>query len=691
VRDARVGREPAPLTEPVPRPPRRVSARVWLVLIFVAAAAYHAVQGTLHVTPAVFTDELLHSKLAQAFADGNPFEIRGEHVFFPAFLPALLQAPAWLAGDTETAYAIVKAVNAIVMSAAVFPVYWLARRLVRPSFALLAAAAAVAAPALLYDAYLLSEPLAYPVFVTAFAVLVRALDAPSARWGLAAIAVSAVAVGTRVQFVALPLVFAALVAARPRELRRHTVPALGLVALVAAALVGGTALLGTYSGLTLLDYDPWQVIRWSGWTAALLPFAAGLVIVPGAILGLSLGAARPRSRTEAAFARLALGVGALFVLQAGLIAAGESQRPLERYVIYLAPLATIAFFAYAERGAPLRRLYAGLALGLGLAAWLVPFPSLADYRFSFDSPVLSAYGTIASVIGAANAATIFAAVPLAVAVVVAFRPLTIRTAHALGLACVCLLVAGGAVAYAGDHGMTARARAAWTASPPDWLDAGGYGRADFLGLPGGSPHFAWSLEAWNRHFGRPIWLAGDAPPHDPWAAGKAGIDGAGTLLVDGRPAAAGLLVVNDFGTQIDLEGETLANPHGGLRLVRIPASPRVTSLARGLFFDGWANGDLRFRVWPGGSDGGVYRVRVSLPRGFPARPVTFAVEGGASRTVLLEPERSVSVELPADDAAQALRVSSPRAELLDGRTANPRLVSFRVDRLEFVAAPPVSF
>ncbi len=175
--------------------------------------------------------------------------------------------------------------------------------------------------------------------------------------------------------------------------------------LALAALVGGTALLGTYSGLALVDYPAGQVVRWAGWTAALLPFAAGIVIVPGAVLGFGYGAARPRSRAEGAFARLALGVGALFVLQAGLIAAADSHRPLERYVIYLAPLAAIAFFAYAERGAPRRKLYAGIALALGLAAWLMPFPTLADYRFSFDSPVLSAYGTLAFWFGNANAAT----------------------------------------------------------------------------------------------------------------------------------------------------------------------------------------------------------------------------------------------------------------------------------------------
>ena len=74
-------------------------------------------------------------------------------------------------------------------------------------------------------------------------------------------------------------------------------------------------------------------------------------------------AARPRGRAEAGFATLALSSVVLVLLEAGMIAAGEAGRAIERYEIYLIPLAAIAFFAYVERGAPwlraLRRPRAG--------------------------------------------------------------------------------------------------------------------------------------------------------------------------------------------------------------------------------------------------------------------------------------------------------------------------------------------
>jgi hypothetical protein len=688
VRDARATRPAAPLALPsrptAERPRPRLRPALVLPLLFAAAAAYHAVQGALHVSPAVFTDELLHSELARSLAAGEGLEIRGVPVFFPAFLPALLQAPAWLLGDTSTAYAVAKALNALVMSAAVFPAYWLARQLVRPSYALLAAAAAVAAPALVYHQYLLSEALAYPVFLATFAVLVRTLARPSPGWGVLAVAASLVAVGTRVQFVALPLVFVLLLAAGPRDLRRHAVAAAGLALLALLALVGGRTLLGTYNGVLAVDADAVSVAHWAAATAALLPFAAGLLVVPGALLGLGSLALRPRAPVEAAFARLALGVGAVTLAQAGIIAAGDSERPLERYAIYLVPLLVIAFFAYAERGAPHRRAHLGLAAGLALGAWLVPFSTLADYRFSFDSPVLSAFGELAHVAGTANAATIFAALPL-LALAAAARP----RPHAVGAVTIALLLVTGLAAYAADHAMTQRARAAWTAPEPDWLDRGGWGRADFLALPGGSPHFGWTLEAWNRDFGRPLRLGVDRPSQDPWAAGEAAIAPDGTLLVDGTPAPAGRLVVNDFATQIRLEGDELAHPRAGLRLFRVPEAPRVHALAHGLYHDGLSTGALRYRTWPDRPDvRGVYRVAVALAPGLPAREVAFAVEDGPRRVARLAPGASVAVELAAD-AADELRVTSDRSESLDDRTANPRTVGFRVLRLEFVPRPTV--
>src|SRR5438094_3539633 len=178
--------------------PRALARRLALPLTFLAAAVYHFLQSRGHATPTVFNDELLYAKLSQGIAAGHGLAIRGEHFFFPAPLAPLVQAPAWLLGSMTDAYAAAKLLNAVVMSAVVFPSYWLARRVVRPSFALLTAAAAVATPAMFYHAYMMSEALAYPVFLVAVAVLTRALAGQS-RWAAIEVpAVCALAIATRI-------------------------------------------------------------------------------------------------------------------------------------------------------------------------------------------------------------------------------------------------------------------------------------------------------------------------------------------------------------------------------------------------------------------------------------------------------------------------------------------------------------
>jgi hypothetical protein len=674
---------------PAGEPERRrqiLRPRIVLPALFLLAATAHGLASLAHVTPAIFTDELLHSKLAQSFADGNPFSIRGESFLFPAPLPALMQAPAWLFGSVPLGYEVAKILNAIVMSSAVFPAFWLARRFTRPSWALIAAGLAVAAPAMLYHGYLLSEALAYPVFFLAAAVMVRALDRPSRRWALAVIGVSLLAVATRTQFAVLPVAFvlAALSGGR-RGLRFHALPLAVFAGLGGIVLATRGGALGPYRSAQDLDYGLGSVLHWAASTGMLLPFAAGLLVVPGALLGLALLLRERENRAAGAFIA-ALGV--LVLLAAGLVAAGDAGRALERYAIYLAPLGAILFFAYAEREAPWRRVYVALAIVLGFGAWLVPYGSLADFRFSFDSPTLSAYGTLAFWTGHANASTVFAGGALLAAVVMAAVRLRGRAVPLLGAAALLPLLFLTTVAYIGDHRMSENASAAWSAEPADWIDRAGVGSADFLVLPYDPPYFAWTAEAWNRDFGRPLRLNVEAPRTDPFAASEASIRSDGVLLVDGEPMRAGALVVNDYGSRLGLEGEVVARPRGGLVAMRVPAAPRVRSLAEGLYFDGWAAPRLRYSVWPGASAGGRYVVGLELPDGFAAREFVVTV-GEEQKLLRLAPGERTELVIPVAagaDTVPPLRIAADGGRFLDGRTANPRIVAARVLELRFERA-----
>src|SRR3954470_1477237 len=210
--------------------PRALARRLALPFVFVAATVYHFLQSRGHATPTVFNDELLYAKLSQSLEAGYGLAIRGEHFFFPAPLAPLVQAPAWLLGSMTDAYAAAKLLNAAIMSAAVFPAYWLARQVVRPSYALLTVVAAVATPAMVYHGYLMSEALAYPVFLCAVAVIVRGIEKPTVFVPIAC----TLAIATRVQFLVLPLAYLAAVAICERgNSRRHLVPAA-----ITALLVG---------------------------------------------------------------------------------------------------------------------------------------------------------------------------------------------------------------------------------------------------------------------------------------------------------------------------------------------------------------------------------------------------------------------------------------------------------------------
>ena len=684
---------PRPQLSLLPRPSRFPATKLVLTAIYALALAYHWLQSRAHVSPAVFPDELLYSKLAQSLVSGHGFSVRGEGVFFPAPLAVLAQAPAWLIHSTPEAYGVAKALNAAVMSAAVFPAYALARRLVRPSYALLAAAITVAGPAMLYSAYLMSEALAYPIFLLALATMLRAIERPSWRMESAVVAVSLAAVLTRLQFVVVPsayLVAAPLAGKLAGDtllaaVRRHRLSVGALLALGGLPLLTGGAVLGTYRGAASLHYDVASVLSWTGFTAALLPFAAGWLVVPGALLGLVLLARRPQSRAEAAFAALAIACSVLVLAEVGLVGAGDAGRALERYAIYLVPLVAIAFFAYAERGAPWRRMYAALALAGAATAWLMPFPARAGALFTFDTPTFSVYGGLAHWLGNANAATIFAGVPLVGGIALALLPLRRRLAPtAVGLATIGLLLLSGLPAYAGDHATTRGALLLRTGEPPDWLDRSELGPADYLQLSNGSAHYGWLLEAWNRRLRHVIRL--ETPRADGFASRAARVDRDGHLLVEGREAGPGVLVVNDFGTAIEIEGRVVAHPLDGLTAYRVPAAPHVRSLATGLYFDRWAASLLRFQAWPRHASGrGFYRVVLSLPRGREARTVTFAVEGGEARTVRLGPgESKVSLIPVSGSPLPALELRSDKGDFVDGGTANARFVAVRVPSISYV-------
>jgi hypothetical protein len=592
--------------------PRAVTRTLALPLLFVTATVYHFLQSRGHATLTVFNDELLYTKLSQSLAAGHGLSIRGQHFYFPSPLAPLVQAPVWLLHSMPQAYAAAKLLNAAVMSAAVFPAYWLARRVVQPTYALVTAAATVATPAMLYHGYLMSEALAYPVFLCAVLVIVRGVERPS----LAVPAVCLAAIATRAQFLVLPLAYLAAVAVCERgRYRRHLVP-VTITSLCLVALVGVPGALGQYGEATHIGHDPGAVAHWLLTTGSLLPFALGLAVVPGALFGFAVLWRKP-------IGVVSIACTALFLGQAALIAAGEAHRPLERYVFYVTPLVFLAFFAYVERGAPWRRAYTLFTIAGAIGLSLVSFPGLTGTAgFFFDSFTLTGFARASFYLGLTNASLLYALVPLAFGVLaLAVR----RIPLVLAALAIAAMLATGIGAYATDRLATGFAARTFNAEPADWLDRSGLGPATYLVLPQSDYFVGTGLESWNRDV-RHMAVLQTQPP-DPFPSSVARITRDGSLDL-GHPAR--IVVANIAGSAIGLDGTIVARPRKDLVAYRLPAHPHVRWLADGLAPDRWTGTKLRYQAWP--VRPGRYEMTLSVPRGEQPRRVwigkrTFVVAG----------------------------------------------------------------
>ena len=113
-------------------------------------------------------------------------------------LYACMLAPVWWIDDVGQAYGAAKYLNVLVMTAAVFPTYGLARMVVSKPWALFAAAGAGMIPGLYYSSMLVEEPLAYPWAALAAYLIAKALAVRTLGWiGLAGVRLAARSAGAR--------------------------------------------------------------------------------------------------------------------------------------------------------------------------------------------------------------------------------------------------------------------------------------------------------------------------------------------------------------------------------------------------------------------------------------------------------------------------------------------------------------
>ena len=615
-----------------------VSAARLLAGIVGLSFAVRAGLAWLRSTPVYFGDEYLYSSLGRSLAEtGRPL-VRGQAAHFPALLEPLLTAPAWLVSDVGIAYHLAQTIGALAMSLAAIPVYWLARRLgLTAGVALGIAALSLALPDLIYASWIVAEPFAYPLVLAAVAAAVAALERPSRRSQLAFVAFAGLATFARVQFVVLPACFLGailLTGLRERRmraaLREQTLPlALFALPLLVTLAVGPSRVLAYYQGVVHVGLDPLAILKGSGMNLLVLLYASGFVIVPGAILGLVLLLARPRTRGELAFGAMTLVLAAFLLVEAGLF--GALQQAQERYVFYFVPLAALSFGLYASRGWPWRLYHALVGAGVVSVAAAVPLAGYAAADEKAHSALLYGVFRIEQWLGTPGNGSIAVALAgtFALAVLVAC---TVRTkvAATTGIALAILLSSGFAAAGVVFDQENARSvRQSFLPADPSWVDHANVGDVALLRNIAGVRGGAFQQLFWNRSVKELLLMPG-APEIDPFRADRVEVADDGSLMVGTRPLTSALLVDDAAVTTLFTGAEKVASAPG-YSLYRPVGRPRLSLFFLARYDNGWLGDRGTINLWPRpGSDRieGTLVIELESPAPLKATTVNFHLPGG---------------------------------------------------------------
>jgi hypothetical protein len=611
-----------------------VPARILLAGIVAASFGFRVLISLAHAVPVYFPDEYIYGTLARSIAESGRPLVRGGAAHFPALLEPLLAAPFWLPGDPALAYRLTQAENALFISLAAVPVFLLARRLGLGKWLSLAAGAlAVTSPGLFFTSFVFSDPVAYPLVLSAACAGVYAMAEPTRRAQILFAAFSGLAAFARIQYVIVPVAFlAATLFVEHGSVRRLVTRfrvTVALLTLPACALVvvGPARVLGYYHGVVDQQVQPRALVHWLGVDLMLLAYSAGWVLVPGALLGLWLGL-RSSSRAERGFAALTVTLSACVLFEAALYASNGSGRYQERYLIALVPLAAPAFGLWIRHGLPFRKALVLIAASLLALSASVPLVGYTLGLEKQDSPFLLAVFRAEKALGADGGSALVAVLAAALCLIsaaVAWRP-RLAAALTLGLAGLSGLAVSTA-AYSVDLRNAREIRVSHLPVDRQWIDHSGLGDVALVLTPGSSANRALEQAFWNRSVKSFLLLPGAAPA-DVFGVKQVRVDRAGELLVGGKPVR-GPLAVDNYSVTAQLSGATRVARGGAFELWRPAGSARLSLLALGRYDDGWLAAKGQLVVWPDeqGRTRGTLRLRVSLLQGAPAVVLRFRGHG----------------------------------------------------------------
>jgi glycosyltransferase involved in cell wall biosynthesis/4-amino-4-deoxy-L-arabinose transferase-like glycosyltransferase len=681
----------------------------WLGSLYVVAVAVQLALGLRVVSPWIMVDELVYSDMARSFADTGHFLIRGTHANYgPVY--ALLLSPAYaLFGSINDVYEWARLLNALAMCSVVFPAYLLARRVVRPGFALAAAALAVTIPSTVYIGTLMTENVFYPVFLWLAYALVIALERPTLKRQLIVLALCALAFVTRAQAVALfaavltaPLALAWIERGRPRRLSAWK-PTYAIVAAAAVLVIVVEAargrspahILGGYSVTTTsASYKVWPALRWILYHVAALDLS--LFVLPFAALIVLIANARHLDSRLRAFCAAAATLTLWLTLEVGVFASHWSQRIEERNLFYVAPLFLIALLAWIERGQP--KPARAVVAAAGVAAALpgaIPFLGLMNINAQSDTPFLQPWWYLGDrVAGRGNVALLAVLTSIVLAAVFLWLPR--RYAPALPA----LVALGFFLTWLPlqlwIHSFPRLSSAAYSTgitAGKSWIDAAVGPNADVtIVWTGDNPYRGWENEFWNRSvkraydLGADTLIAGATEPHLTVQAST------GFLLDPAGKTVHAQYVLADVSAQIS--GTKVASDDGrGVALYRVNGPLRTATLITGWQGDTWTDATV---TWlRRGCVRGVLRVPVRSDQILFAGVVqTIAVSGSTKPFVVRLPSTaSKTIVVPLQPHAGVCRIHfaiSPSRRPIDYPALNnpdPRTLGVLASGFQYEPAP----
>jgi hypothetical protein len=616
------------------------------------------------------TDELLYVRLAISAGERHsPLPVvHDASVGVINQLYPLLLAPLYGSLSAPSAFHVAHVLNAPLMASAVIPAYLLGREIVGRGAALAVAALSVVTPWMVLAGLLMTEVVAYPVFLWAMLGIVRAVRAGGTRADLLALAGIMLAVLARTQFLLLAIVLVvaivvheagfALAGARGGKRRaalcrglaagavRHRVlGVLSVLVLVAAVLVATfgslSGLLGVYAPAarsgSLLPHGFWQAAA-----AHLDSVVVGCGLLPlvlgGGWMLTSLGV--PRSRPAHAFATTALLALVALTLQAASfdLRFGGRGAVRDRYVFYAVPLLLAATAGLlAERRRP---WLAPAALTLLFAAtvhWL-PFPPVQGVWV--DAPTRVLNDLLARQAGDLSTQSFVAAAGLllGIAAVAGLRLLP-RRAFA---GCVLALLAGFS-AFASqrviEHTIgSASVSGRGMSNPPgivlDWVDRvlPEGATAAIIPFPT-SPDFGrsavlwWDVEFWNRSV-RQAFVAADGDFHYTPFPSRALLPDPRTGGIPGTLHAPGYVIAAKNESRFQLVFSRWIGTNFGLDILAVARPYRVQWLTRGLQPDGWTRPGVPATIRVFARSPVTQLIRVSLTLAPPGHSARYALEVG---------------------------------------------------------------